>query len=80
MAPPDPIPPRGRSLASICVTAVLCTLTMAVVGTRLWIRSRSRKRSYIWDWDDILALLGLVSPSPPPKKKKVLRGMLLAVI
>lgn len=67
---PGAIPPKGRSLASICVTAVLVVLSTVVVCTRLWVRNRARKRAYL-DWDDILALLGLVSfpqgpPSPPP--------------
>lgn len=57
----EPIPLEGRSLVSVCVTISMLVLSTVVVCTRLKLRAWKARSSKMWDWDDMLALAGLVS-------------------
>lgn len=57
----QPLHPEGRALAFLVVTIVLLVLSIFFVSVRLWFRLWKLRASKVWGWEDLLALLGLIT-------------------
>lgn len=57
----QPLQPEGRALAFLVVTIVLLVLSVFFVSVRLWYRLWKLRASKVWGWEDILALMGLIT-------------------
>lgn len=60
-----PLRPYGPAVVVICLSVIGPPLAVVAVTLRIYCRLWKKRSLKAWGWDDLLAVLGLVSFHPP---------------